>query len=61
MRCDRCHRLHAFASEWDVRVSFELGQILCPRCYLRVGSWRDAEVTSREAERLRGGHAPASP
>ena len=61
MRCDRCKRRDAFASEWDVHVSFGLGQILCPRCYLRVGSWRQAELTPREAGRLRGGiHAASS-
>jgi hypothetical protein len=53
MRCDRCKRQDAFASEWDVHVSFALGQILCPQCYLRAGSWREAELTPREAERLR--------
>ncbi len=55
MSCDLCHRGDVFACEWDVHVSFDLGQILCPRCYLQVGSWRQAELTSQEAERVRGG------
>lgn len=60
MRCDRCKRRDAFASEWDVHVSFGLGQILCPRCYLRVGSWRQAELTGHEAEQLRTGMRTSS-
>jgi hypothetical protein len=55
---DRCRRWGAFASEWDVHVSFGLGQILCPQCYVRLGSWRHAELTSREAELLRAGIHP---
>lgn len=55
MSCDRCKRRGAIGSEWDAHVSFDLGQILCPRCYLRVGSWREAELTWREAARLRAG------
>ena len=55
MSCDRCQRLDTFASEWDVHVSFDLGQILCPQCYLLVASWQVAELTGREAERLRKG------
>lgn len=58
MSCDRCRRWGTFASEWDVHVSFGLGQILCPQCYLRLGSWRHAELTSREAELLRAGIHP---
>lgn len=60
MACDRCHRRNVFASEWDVHVSFDLGQILCPRCYLRVGSWRQAELTGHEAEQLRTGMRASS-
>lgn len=55
MSCDLCHQGDVFACEWDVHVSFDLGQILCRRCYLQVGSWRQAELTSQEAERVRGG------
>ncbi len=60
MSCDRCHRKNAFASETDVHVSFEMGQILCPRCYFRVVTWREAELTPREAERFRAGKASSS-
>lgn len=58
--CDRCRRTDAFASEWDVHMSFDLGQILCPQCYLRVAFWREAELTGREAKRLRKGIRPSA-
>ena len=57
MSCYRCQRRESFASEWDVHVSFDLGQILCPQCYLLVASWQVAEFTGWEAERLREGIA----
>lgn len=60
MSCDRCKRRDAFTSESDVHVSFDLGQILCPQCYLRVGSWREAEITHQEAECVRAGLRPSS-
>ncbi|MBI4573286.1 MAG: hypothetical protein HY713_08395 [candidate division NC10 bacterium] len=60
MSCDRCRRTDAFASEWDVHVSFDLGQILCPQCYLREAFSQEAELTGREAKRLREGIRPSA-
>ena len=60
LRCDGCHRQDGITSEWDLHFSFELGQILCTRCFLLVASWLEAELTPREAARLRTGSAPCS-
>jgi hypothetical protein len=61
MKCDRCRKRNAFASEWDVHVSFDRGQVLCSRCYLRLGSWPEAELTPQEAERVWAGIAALRP
>jgi hypothetical protein len=58
MTGDRCRRQKAIASEWEVHASFEHGQLLSPRCYLRVGSWPEAELTRQEAEGLWAGINP---